>query len=136
MTDTVLLGAVQAAYRAGMLGANSLNRPTTFMGAGPVNDWYIRDPRTGGFIAQMYWAAEVPDDPAEWDLLGNPTVDRTFPISCEIIVGNDLGTVPLAALLNEWMQLGETSNALHESLPPSYDLVFIDDRGAQVTMLI
>lgn len=136
MTDTVLLGAVQGPYRGNMLGANSLNRPVPWMGPGPVNDWYIRDPRTGGFIAQMYWAAEVPDDPAEWDLLGNPTVDRTFPISCEIIVGNDLGTVPLAALLNEWMQLGETSNALHESLPPSYNLVFIDDRNARQAMLI
>ena len=136
MTDTVLMGAVQGPYRGGMTGISSLGRPSAWMGAGPVNDWYIRDPRTGGFVAQMYWVAEVPDVPEYWNLLGDPAVLRTFPTTCEIIVGNDLGTVPLAALLNEWMHLGEVSAPGIPSLPTTYNLVFIDDRAARQAMLI
>lgn len=136
VTDTVLLGAVQGPYRGGMYGANSNGRPTAWMGASSVNDWYIRDPRTGGFVAQMYWATEVPDDPEEWSSLGYPWIPRTFPTTCEIIVGNDLGTVPLAALLNEWMHLGEVSAPGIPSLPTTYNLVFIDDRAARQAMLI
>lgn len=136
VTDTVLLGAVQGPYRGGMYGMTSIGRPTAWMGPGPVNDWYIRDPRTGGFVAQMYWATEVPDILDYWYLMGDPAVTRTFPTTCEIIVGNDLGTVPLAALLNEWMHLGEVSAPGIPSLPTTYNLVFIDDRAARQAMLI
>lgn len=115
--------------------------PEAWMAIDPVDDRYIRDPRTGGFVAQMYWCADNPENPASWALLndvnglGVKWLPRTRPVSCEIIVGNDVSTVPLKALLNEWMELGETVGSFG-SLPLVYDLVFIDDRGAQQVMLI
>ncbi len=140
MSETLFVsfGVIQGPYISGMWGRNSGGHPNAWMGPTPVDDRYIRDPRTGGFIAQMHWSADNPDNPSLWAeslMWYGYTMPRTYPISCEIIVGNELGAVPLAALLNEWMELGAKAGSFG-SLPLSYDLVFIDDRGAQATMLI
>lgn len=135
-TMFVVIAPVQGPFTGGMWGTSNSGHPAAWMGPDPVDDRYIRDPRTGGFIAQMYWSAEITEDPIDWAFpLRGYTVPLKHPVSCEIIVGNELGTVPLAALLNEWMELGEKAGSFG-SLPLSYDLVFIDDRGAQATMLI